>query len=60
MNIKSELPSAELDHVVGGGLIDFAVGWAVGKGLDALAHATDHTPTNILNAALLACGRKPV
>ncbi|KJC62472.1 hypothetical protein UP10_03965 [Bradyrhizobium sp. LTSPM299] len=58
--ISVELNFNELDRVSGGGPIEWLIGYLAGKALDALSHATDHTPTNVLNGMLGAIGRPPI
>jgi hypothetical protein len=55
-----ELNFNELDHVSGGGPLEWLAGYVAGKVVDAIMHATDSTPTNVLNAVLGAIGQKPV
>jgi hypothetical protein len=58
--ISGELNFNELDQVAGGGPIEWLLGYLAGKALDALSHAKDSTPTNVLNGALAAIGKPPI
>ena len=58
--IGGELNFTELDQVAGGGPIEWLIGYLAGKALDALSHAEDSTPTNVLNGMLGAIGKPPI
>lgn len=58
--ISGELNFNELDQVSGGDVVGWLLGFVAGKVAEAILKASDSTPTNVLNAALGAIGRKPV